>query len=183
MVSVIERARLAALAMLSELPSRQSHVAGVAAVAEDVVARLGLSDRELLVAAAWLHDVGYAEPVARTGFHPVDGASWVRSQNFPTTVVSLVAYHTGAEVEAEERGLTDALMQFAHPDPTLLDVLTFSDLSVGPEGEQVEVEARIREILSRYPDGHPVHRSVSRSAPKLLAAAQRIREQLATADD
>lgn len=183
MVSVVERARLAAFTMLSELPSRRAHVAGVAAVAEDVVGRLGLSDGELLVAAAWLHDVGYAEPIAVTGFHPVDGASWVRDQNFPETVVSLVAYHTGADVEAEERGLSGALMLFEQPDPILLDALTFSDLSVGPEGELVETEARVREILSRYPEGHLVHRSVSRSAPRLLATAGRVRDRLAAAHD
>lgn len=183
MDSVVERARLAALEMLTELPSRQAHVAGVAAVAGDVVARLRLANGELLVAAAWLHDVGYAGPIAWTGFHPVDGALWVQDQNFPAEVASLVAYHTGAEVEAEERGLSSALTQFAQPDPILLDVLTFSDLSVGPEGELVETEARVREILSRYPEGHPVHRSVSRSAPGLLATAGRVSDRLAAARD
>ena len=152
-------------------------------MAEDLATRLRLADRELLIAAAWLHDVGYAEPLAVTGFHPVDGASWVREQNFPETVVSLVAYHTAAEVEAEERGLSGALMLFAPPDPILLDALTFSDLSVGPEGGLVETEARVREILSRYPEGHPVHRSVSRSEPRLLATAGRVRDRLAAAPD
>jgi hypothetical protein len=28
-----------------------------------------------LVAAAWLHDIGYAPELAKTGFHPLDGSA------------------------------------------------------------------------------------------------------------
>jgi putative nucleotidyltransferase with HDIG domain len=167
-----------ALETLSDLPSRRAHVTGVADAARSVAGKLGLPGCEAVIAAAWLHDVGYADHVAATGFHPLDGAAFVRDQGFPDTVVSLVAYHTGAEVEAAERGLSDALGVFERPDPVLLDVLTFSDLTVGPEGERVDVETRIAEILSRYPDGHPVSRAVTRSSPALLAAAQRVKRLL-----
>ncbi|WP_237710871.1 hypothetical protein [Saccharopolyspora spinosa] len=36
-------------------------------------------DSELLVAAAVLHDVGYAAQLVDTGFHPVDRARFLRS--------------------------------------------------------------------------------------------------------
>ena len=52
----------------------------------------------------WLHDVGYSPDVRVTGFHALDGAVYLRDLGLPPEVVSLVAYHTGAEFEAEERG-------------------------------------------------------------------------------
>ncbi|ETB45481.1 phosphohydrolase, partial [Mycobacterium avium 10-5560] len=67
-----------------------------------------------LVAAAWLHDIGYAPSVRRTGFHPLDGAEFVRSAGFGKLVASLVAFHTGAHVEASERGL-QGLSEFGDP--------------------------------------------------------------------
>ena len=173
---------LAALAGLSELPSRMAHVTGVAAVAAEIADRLDLTQSELLIAAAWLHDIGYAESLAATGFHPVDGATWAREASFPETVVSLVAHHTGAAIEAEERGMQDALADFERPDSLLLDMLTFADLSVGPGGDPVIAEDRIAEILDRYPVDHPVHRAVIRSTPELLGAAERIRRLLSAAE-
>lgn len=182
MTSLVERARAVALETLSGLPSRRAHVVGVAATARSIAEQLGLTGRDEVVAAAWLHDVGYAEHLAVTGFHPVDGAMFVRDKGFPDAVVSLVAYHTGAETEAAERSLSDALAAFERPEPALLDVLTFSDLTVGPEGEPVEAEDRIAEILSRYPDRHPVNRAVVRSSPVLLAAAQRVKRLISGVD-
>jgi hypothetical protein len=31
------------------------------------------ADRPVLIAAAWLHDIGYAPGLPETGFHPLDG--------------------------------------------------------------------------------------------------------------
>jgi HD superfamily phosphodiesterase len=53
-------ARNVARGLLAEaLPRQWAHVHGVAAKAERAAASLTLSD-EVLVVAAWLHDVGYA---------------------------------------------------------------------------------------------------------------------------
>jgi putative nucleotidyltransferase with HDIG domain len=52
-----------------------------------------------------LHDIGYAPSLVATGFHPVDGARFLRAQGTPEVVVSLVAHHSGAVFEAEQRGL------------------------------------------------------------------------------
>jgi HD superfamily phosphodiesterase len=71
-----------------------------------VSAALAPEDRPYLIAAAWLHDIGYAPPLNRLGFHPVDGARYVREQG-QERLASLVAYHSGARLEAEERGLVE----------------------------------------------------------------------------
>jgi putative nucleotidyltransferase with HDIG domain len=124
---------------------------GVAAAAELMAAGLATPDADAVVAAAWLHDVGYAPSVRSTSFHPVDGAAFVRAEGFSAVVVSLVAYHTGAVFEARERGLLDALAEFPEPPQLLLDVLTCADMTTGPDGSRVRAEDRVSEILARYP--------------------------------
>lgn len=88
-------------------------------------------------------------------------------------VVSLVAFHTGAEYEADERGLALQLAAVPRPDQRLLDALILSDLTVSPTGEPVAVSTRLDEIVARYPAGDPVHRAVLRSRPYLEACCER----------
>ena len=92
---------------LGGLGQRWSHVQGVGRLAEALAAH-GLVSAEVL-AAAWLHDVGYAPSVAQTGFHPLDGARLLQEQGISPGMVALVAHHTGAVLEAEERGLAEEL--------------------------------------------------------------------------
>ncbi|MFW0789929.1 HD domain-containing protein [Gordonia sp. CPCC 205333] len=174
-VELIERARSIAEERLSGQSRRWAHVQGVAATMEQLAQSYPVTVREVLLAAAWLHDVGYSESVRDCGFHPVDGARFVLSQGFPELVASLIAYHTGATVEAEERGLTSELAPFTHPPTELLDALTSADMMTGPDGVAVSPAARVEEILTRYPAEDPVHRAVSRSAPELLAAVARVK--------
>src|SRR5262245_13406517 len=171
---MVLRARVIAEQRLGSVTPRWAHVQGVAAAAELLTAGLTTHDAEAVLTAAWLHDVGYAPSLRSTGFHPVDGAVFVRAQGFPAVVVSLVAYHTGAVFEARERGLLDALGEFAEPPRLLLDVLTCADLITGPEGSRVRPPDRVSEILSRYPDDDPVHRAIERAAPTLFATVARI---------
>ncbi len=90
-------------------------------------------------------------------------------------VVSLVAFHTGAEYEAEERGLARELASVPRPEQALLDPLILCDLTVSPTGEPVGVTARLDEIVTRYPAGDPVHRAVLRSRVYLEACCERAR--------
>ena len=55
------------------LPRRWAHVQGVAARARSLAPVLG-ADADLLQAAAWLHDIGYAPALSLTGLHALDGA-------------------------------------------------------------------------------------------------------------
>ncbi|MGH3588381.1 MAG: HD domain-containing protein, partial [Pseudonocardia sp.] len=58
-----------------ELPVRWAHSRGVAGQAV-ALGRLVPAHADVLEAAAWLHDIGYASPLAVTGFHPLDGARY-----------------------------------------------------------------------------------------------------------
>lgn len=68
-----------AKALLGAGSGRWQHVAGVASAAAAAAAD-PVADREaqLLIAAAWLHDIGYAVELAETGIHPLDGARHLR---------------------------------------------------------------------------------------------------------
>ena len=169
-----ERARRAAEVRLAPMATRLAHVRGVAAAAERLAERIDPLEADSLVAAAWLHDVGYAPSVRSTGFHSLDGAVFVRAEGFPALVVSLVAYHTGAVFEARERGLSEVLAEFAEPPDFLLDVLTCADMTTGPDGSPVGADDRLSEILSRYAEDDAVHRAITLSAPALLAAVARV---------
>lgn len=138
---------------------RALHVNAVAATCAVLTQREEDIPRDVLTAAALLHDVGYAPELQITGQHSIDGALYLRSVDFDERIVSLVAHHSGAAVEASERGLVDALDQFAAPDPILADALTAADMSVGPAGDAMDVESRLAEILDRYPATSVVHRS------------------------
>ena len=169
-----DRARGVAEARLEPLATRLAQVRGVAAAAERLVSRIDPLEADALIAAAWLHDVGYAPSLCATGFHPVDGAVFVRAENFPPLVVSLVAYHTGAVFEARERGLSDVLAEFPQPPDFLLDLLTCADMTTGPDGSPMLADVRLSEILSRYDEDDPVHRAITLSARTLLAAVARV---------
>jgi putative nucleotidyltransferase with HDIG domain len=150
---VSEAVRAQALAerhLASLLPDRLRHVAGVASLAAETCTRAGV-EADTVVAAAWLHDIGYSPELAATGFHPLDGARYVAEQGFDFEVARLVAQHSAAEVEAQKRGIADVLnREFALPDPRHLAVLTFADMQVGPTGQRVTVDARLEEIKQRY---------------------------------
>ena len=59
----------------------------------------------------------------------------------------LVAHHSCAVIEAEERGLAHLLTcEFARPSQHLADPLTFCDMTTSPDGEHVQVHNRLAEI-------------------------------------
>jgi HD superfamily phosphodiesterase len=88
---------------LAPLGDRWAHVQGVVRQAERVAAILPAEEREVLVAAAYLHDLGYAPALIETGFHGLDGARHLRALGHER-LAGLVAYHSGARGEAEPRG-------------------------------------------------------------------------------
>jgi HD superfamily phosphodiesterase len=68
------------------------------------------ADADLLEAAAWLHDIGYAPGLAVTGLRALDGACYLRdTQHADAMLCRLVAHHSYAVIEAGERGLADFL--------------------------------------------------------------------------
>jgi hypothetical protein len=179
------RARELARSLLAEeLPVRWAHTQGVAKQATTLRGLVPEHD-DLLEAAAWLHDVGYAGPLATTGFHPLDGARYLRHSGAGDRLLwLLVANHSCAEIEAEARGLGEPLRaEFpvtGEFDRWLVAAVTYCDMTTGPEGEPLSVEDRVTEILSRYPVGHVVHHAIAQAAPKLRDQVREIATALAS---
>ncbi|MGX7827740.1 HD domain-containing protein [Actinokineospora sp. 24-640] len=149
-----------ALRLLPPLGRRWEHVQAVAKQADDLrpsVMALGEAAAQVLVAAAWLHDIGYAPEVDVTGFHPLDGARYLERLGCSRQLVCLVAHHSGARFEAEERGLSAELAAFELEDSPIMDALVTADMTTGPDGTRLTYRERIAEILSRYPADSPVH--------------------------
>ncbi len=167
-------------AMLSEeLPRRWQHSQGVLERAGLAATDLAAEDADVLAQAAILHDVGYASKVAFTGFHPVDGARHLRSIGWDDRVVSLVAHHSCARVEAEQLGLGAAIAEFEPGPPELTDFLIFCDMTTSPDGSPVAVDERLADIVDRYGAESAKARFVTVAEHDLRTATQCVAQRLA----
>jgi putative nucleotidyltransferase with HDIG domain len=171
--------QLAQALLQDPLPRRWAHVQGVAAQARSLAPVLG-ADADLLQAAAWLHDIGYAPGVATTGLHALDGARYLRDTHHAHALLCrLVAHHSCAIIEAEERGLADVLALEFEPAPQMLSsVLTYCAMTTSPDGELVPAEQRIAEIQQRYGPRHLVSRSIQRAKPMILGAVEEVQDRV-----
>ncbi|MBF6126587.1 HD domain-containing protein [Nocardia brasiliensis] len=164
------------------LPRRWAHTQGVARAAATLVPVVG-ADPELLYAAAFLHDIGYAPRLVATGFHPLDGARFLRDEHHcDDRLVRLVANHTFALLEAQDRGLCEQLEE-EFPildDQLLVDALTYADMTTTPDGTPTTAPARIAEIVARYGPDTLVGRFIQRAEPEIIAAVTRVEHALAT---
>ncbi|HEX3678168.1 MAG TPA: HD domain-containing protein [Galbitalea sp.] len=161
------------------LPRRWAHVQGVAVQARSLAPILG-DDADLLEAAAWLHDIGYSPELAGTGFHPLDGARYLRDvEHADPRLCRLVANHSCAILEADERGLADVLSgEFPFPDPKLNDALAYCDMTTTPTGDVVSVHDRLSEIIDRYGPHDVVTRFIRRAEPELVSSVTRTGQRL-----
>jgi HD superfamily phosphodiesterase len=163
---------------LAPLGDRWARTQGVASRAREIATVVDPADRELLIAAAYLHDVGYAPELAAHGFHPLDGALWLREQGLDR-LASLVAHHSAARFEAEAQGLASELGAFEDEQSVVSDALTYSDLTTGPRGERIRVAERLREIECRYGSDSLVARALNDASDSLFEMAARTERRLA----
>lgn len=166
---------LAAASLADALPRRWRHVQAVARKADDLRPVMG-ADADLLVAAAWLHDVGYAPTIAAAGFHPLDGARHLSSLGSEPRLCGLVANHSGARYEAEIRGLIAELSAFTDEATLARDALWYADMTTSPDGLPVSFDERIAEIRERYGPDHPVSVGIGQAAGEIRAAIARVME-------
>ncbi|WP_086708334.1 HD domain-containing protein [Streptomyces antimycoticus] len=183
-MALTERAYALSESLLAEpLPRRWAHSLGVAKRAASLRPILGRA-ADLMEAAAVLHDIGYSPSIATTGFHPLDGARFLRDQEgMDEQVVRLVAHHSCALLEAEERGLREELAgEFPVERPELVDALIFCDMTTTPDGGHTTPTARLDEIVQRYGPDTIVGRFIQRAAPEIHAAAARVERRMAEAE-
>ncbi|MFH5210178.1 HD domain-containing protein [Antrihabitans sp. NCIMB 15449] len=179
-VADVSSARAIAKAKLaSTLPRRWLHVQGVGDQAVEIAAAFD-DDAGDLIAACWLHDIGYTPALAHTGFHPLDGARFLRSEGWSERICGLVAHHSFADLEAGLRGI-DGLDEFDNEYSAVRDAVWYCDMTTGPNGKRVDIHERLEEIVSRYGPADVVSQFVSRARTELVAAVERTERKLRAA--
>jgi hypothetical protein len=174
---LIHWAAQCATLLLSSLGNRWLHVQGVVERAHQVGGILSQYDRAYLIAAAYLHDMGYAPELQKTGFHPLDGATYLRSLG-KERLALLVAHHSEARFEAQLRGLSLALDAFPRERSAVADALTYCDLTTGPKGEPVSLKERIGDVVSRRGEADIVTQAFRLSLPYVSLAVARTERRL-----
>ncbi|MEJ3748173.1 HD domain-containing protein [Actinomycetes bacterium KLBMP 9797] len=178
----VHRARDLAQRLLVDLPERWRHTIGVARRAEGILGTVGSRDEgDVLLSAAWLHDIGYAAALRDTGFHPIDGARQLQAAGWSSRIVGLIAHHSAAWYIAQVRGLVDEINQFPREDSSVADALIYADQTVGPNGRVMDVEQRLADMLHRHGPDSPNAAAHAQRAPLLRAAVRRVEQRLAVA--
>ncbi len=175
---ILSAARDLAWLALGATESRWLHTAAVARRAEDFLDTVPDGDRDVLLCAAWLHDIGYGDLARDTGFHPLDGARLLDRRRWPARISGLVAHHSGACVMAREWGLADELAAYPDEASAVSDALTYADQTTGFRGERLPIDERIADMLRRHGPDSLNARVHHLRGPLLLAAAQRVERRL-----
>ena len=110
--------------LLSPLGDRWKHVRAFGERAHSVTAIIDTEDRPYLVAAAYLHDIGYAPELQRTGLHQLDGARYSRAHG-AERLARLVAHHSEARFEIRLRGFATELAAYEREQSWVSDALTY----------------------------------------------------------
>jgi hypothetical protein len=177
--AVVHAARDLAQILLAGSPERWRHTIGVARRAEELT---GIIDdpREFdsLLAAAWLHDIGYADPLHETGFHPLDGARYLDRLGWPGRLAALVAHHSDARSVAGARGLHRQLSAYPREESAVADALTYADQTVGPAGRSMTLDERLADMLRRHGPDSPNAAVHHIREPVLRAAVTRVQRRL-----
>ena len=175
MSPLVRDAQTLAHTLLAEYPCRLDHVGGAAMIAGMAAGALRVEHADTVIAAAWLHDIGYAAAVARTGFHPLDGALFLAREGWPDPVVFMVAHHSHAAVLAPYYGVHHHMALLEHVEGQADDIITFSDLRAGTNGLGADPRDRIDDMRQRHADRTFVPDDIREARYRmLLTAAARV---------
>lgn len=162
---------------LSSLGNRWLHVQGVVEQAQRVGQVLNDNDRIYLIAGAYMHDIGYAPLLKKTGFHPLDGAIYLYALG-QERLASLVAHHSEARFEAQLRGYAQELEAFPHEQSIVADALIYCDMTTGPTGLRLSFKERIDDIFDRYDEKDVVSQAIRQALPTLALAVERTQDMI-----
>ena len=184
MSPLVREADTLAQRVLADDPHRLAHVRGAGFIAGMAAGALGVDEPETVVVAALLHDIGYSPVIARTGFHPLDGALFLAREGWPDAVVLLVAHHSHAAVLAPYYGVQQHMELLDHAHGRVDDIITFSDLRAGTDGMGADPRHRVEEMRRRHADRTFVpddvrdarYRMLLTAAARVNAAVRRVQE-------
>lgn len=144
--AIVTRARaLAADVLRSDAPVYE-HCARAAVQTVALAQAVPSSARADVTAAAWLHDIGYASALQRTGFHPLDGALFLIREQWPERIVRLVAHHSLAALEAPFYGVGHHMNVIEAVPGLDADILIVADLTSGAGSPAPSVRERLEAL-------------------------------------
>ena len=154
---------------------RWAHVRAAGVRAGQICWILPEGERDLLVCAALLHDLGYAPPAARTGFHPLDGARYLAALGWPDRLVALVAHHSEAVLQAAALGLAEELAAFRAEPGVVAAALTYLDMTTGVDGQWLTLPERLDLMAAEHATDPPAVAAARRArVPRLFRAVSLI---------
>lgn len=112
------------------------------------------SEKNHLIQASLLHDLGYSDRLNKVDFHPVDGFNYLKESGFDDTVYKLVLYHSYSDVLCMQT--RPSLYHYyientlTSKEKELLDILSLSDFTSDVEGTPVSLRERLEGILERH---------------------------------
>jgi hypothetical protein len=169
-----------ARALLASEGTRLAHVRTAGLVAQRLAPLFDEEQAALLVAAATLHDIGYSARISHFGFHPLDGALFLRTQGYSDRLAGLVAHHSLAHLTAGPDLQAELEAAFPREESLLADALAYADMHSAPDGRLIRAQARLAGIAARHPDRAEVQRgallraAITRVGTAMLAAQPRI---------
>jgi hypothetical protein len=164
--------------ILDSDPDRLAHSKAAARRAEFLTLTVEPECAALLVAAAWLHDIGYAPRLRDTGFHPIDGARHLQTIGWPPAICNLVAHHSGARFVASILHLDRQLEAYPFSQDAVSDALTVADQTIGPKGQAMTLDERMSDMLKRHGPDSPNALAHPQREPYIRAAAMRVAARL-----
>ena len=164
--------------ILDSDPDRLAHSKAAARRAEFLTLTVEPECAALLVAAAWLHDIGYAPRLRDTGFHPIDGARHLQIIGWPPAICNLVAHHSGARFVASILHLDRQLEAYPFSQDAMSDALTVADQTIGPKGQAMTLDERMSDMLKRHGPDSPNALAHPQREPYIRAAAMRVAARL-----
>jgi hypothetical protein len=151
---------------------RHLHTQAVASKAA-IIGGCMASDGDVLIAAAYLHDIGYSSQLRRSGFHPLDGAIYLRDLGHEH-LARLVAHHSYSVFAADLLGLSAEIRPFQYESSFLMDALTYCDMTTDSHGRSVVLDKRLARAYGSYGADHVVARALKQAEPSLRRTVNRV---------
>jgi hypothetical protein len=144
--------------MIPEYPLLAPHACVVSARCERILRQLHCAEPEIEIIklAGLLHDIGKFPSLEKSGFHPLDGANWLISQDC-FRLAKLVGHHSGAQFYANVSGLE---LPWQREESLTADVLDWVDMTTLPNGIVVTLEECRQDIRNRFDRNHPAVQSM-----------------------
>lgn len=130
-------------------------------------------DETLAYCAGLVHDIGYLEDIADTGFHPLDGYRFLLRSGFPELARRIVGHGCAIE-EAELLGIT--LPEGI--DDLIARLITYWDMQVRTGGEIAGYEIRLRDVLTQYGEDSLIGRANRCARPRIEQIIEQINRLL-----